>query len=208
MEISGPQYEVEIRCHFVDRREVYQRLPFFRESIYSEAAWTTEIYGLSLFKSGQLLRVGEAHVGGETRIFIRWKSRDIGAFANIRIEIGDEITNGISDSLVLRQLGGQSGFLTAQQVIEELERLGHHRFMGFEGHDWYGKYKPLDIEIKMMQCPVLEWPLLVEFEKVTQTTEEARRCEAELEGFTRYLGLENQLVHDEPPTLLYSVTFT
>lgn len=207
MGIANPQYEVEIRCHFADRHEAYQKLPFFHESLYSEAAWSSGIYGLSLFKSGQLLRVGEVHVSSETRIFLRWKSQDIGTFANIRTEIGDEITNGIRDSLVLRQLGGQSGFLTAQQVIEELERLGHHQFMGFEGHDWYGKYEPLDIEIKMMHCPVLKWPLLVEFEKVGETIEEARRCEAELEGFTRYFGLEDQLVHDEPPTLLYGVTF-
>lgn len=207
VEISDPQYEVEIRCHFVDRREVYQRLPFFRESIYREGAWSTGIYGLSLFKSGELLRVGEVHVGGETRIFLRWKSRDIGTFANIRIEIGDEITNGISDSLVLRRLGGQSGFLTARQVIEELKRLGHHRFMTFEGHDWYGKYEPLDVEIKMMNCPVLKWPLLVEFEKIARTEKEARQFEKELYELSHQLGLENCLLREEPPSQLYAKVF-
>ncbi len=207
MEISDLQYEVEIRCHFVDRHEVYQRLPFFRESIYREGAWSTGIYGLSLFKSGELLRVGEVHVGGETRIFLRWKSRDTGTFANIRIEIGDEITNGISDSLVLRRLGGQSGFLTARQVIEELKRLGHHRFMTFEGHDWYGKYEPLDVEIKMMNCPVLKWPLLVEFEKIARTEKEARQFEKELYELSHQLGLENCLLREEPPSQLYATVF-
>lgn len=207
MEISDPQYEVEIRCHFADQNEAYQRLPFFRESVYSEATWSSGIYGLSLFKSGELLRVGEVHISGETRIFLRWKSRDTGTFANIRIEIGDEITNGIRDSLVLRRLGGQSGFLTAQQVIEELERLGHHRFMGFEGHDWYGKYEPLDVEIKMMRCPVLEWPLMVEFEKIARTEEEARQFEKDLYELSRQLRLENCLMKEEPPTQLYATVF-
>lgn len=201
------QYEVEIRCHFAVLDEVYQSLTFFRESIYSEATWNTGIYGLLLFNSGELLRVGEVHIGDETKIFLRWKSQDAGTFANIRTEIGDEITNGIKDSLVLRQLGGQSGFLTAKQVIEELDRLGHYRFMGFKGHDWYGKYEPLDIEIKMMHCPILKWPLLVEFEKIAGTIEEAKIYETELESFTRQFGFEDRLIHDEPPTLLYSVMF-
>jgi len=207
MENSKQQYEVETRCHFAGRDEVYQSLPFFRKSIYGEAIWNSGIYGLSLFKSGELLRVGEVHVGSETRIFLRWKGQDTGTFANIRIEIGDEITKGVRDSLVLRQLGGRSGFLTVQQVIEELDRLGHHRFMGFEGHDWYGKYEPLDIEIKMMHCPVLKWPLLVEFEKTAGTMEEARRWEIELGSFTHQFDLEDRLIHDEPPTLLYSARF-
>ncbi len=202
-----PQLEVEVRSHFIDKDEVYQALPFFQKSLYGEAIWSSGIYGLSLFKAGQLLRIGEVRTNDKIRVILRWKSQDSGTVANIRTEIGDDITNGIRDSIVLRQLGGLTDFRTVHQVIAELDRIGHHRFMGFEGHDWYGKYEPMSIEVKMMYCPVLKWPWLVEFEKMANTIQEARRYEAELEEFARCFKLDRRLIHEEPPTMLYAATF-
>ena len=50
-------------------------------------------------------------------------------------------------------------------------------------------------------------PLLVEFEKMANTIEDARECEAQLKSFVHNYGFGERLVHEEPLTLLYAATF-
>lgn len=203
MDDPGPEFEVEIRCHFQNREEAFRVLPFLRDCLTSEISWSTHFYGESLFRSGQLLRASEIVGEGRRRYYIGWKGSDIGTFANIREEIDEEITEGIAGSAIIRRLGGGSDFLTHESVIDELERLGHRRFMAFHGNDVSGHCEALDLKLKLMRCAALRWPLLVELEKNARTEAEAQQREAELMEVSRTFGLERRLVKEEPPALLY-----
>ncbi len=200
-------YEVEVRCHFNDADEVYQTLPFLNSCLEHEATWVTAFYGLELFQSGQLLRAGEAVIDKETRHFLGWKGPDIGKFANIRQELHEEITSGITNSAILKHLGGNDNVGSSDEVIQELERLGYDRFMSFGGIDLTGYYEPYGISLKLMNCEMLKWPLLVEIEKTANNEEEAIRCEEALRKLCGQFQLQGRLVREEPPSLLYDSLF-
>jgi hypothetical protein len=204
----GGEFEVEIRCHFDNVDKVYRSLPFVRRSLQHEMAWSTRIYGLALFKSGYLLRASEVSDLNGIRHYLGWKGTDIGRFANIRHEISEECTHGITNSAIMKVLGGNDGSLTHEAAIREYERLGHREFMSFQGYDAFGYDKTLGIHIKLMFCQTLKWPLLVELEKTALTEAAARRCEEELRQLSLELHLKDYLVRDEPPTLLYDRFFS
>jgi adenylate cyclase class IV len=207
VEISSPQYEVEIRCHFDTTGDAYKAIPFLHSTLTHEMAWSSSFYGQELFRSGQLLRMSKTTVDKKTIYYLGWKGCDAGAFANIREELDEVITDGIGDSQILRKLGVQIRTLGRKDITGELRRLGHHKFMAFQGHDLFGNYKPLDVSMKLMTCHSLKWPLLVEFEKMAHTEEEARQFEKDLYELSRQLKLENYLVKEEPPTQLYTAVF-
>ena len=71
-------FEVEIRCRFTSQEEAYKVLPFLHSCLENgtQVSWSTRFYGLSLFRSGQLLRAGEANRKGEVRHFFGWKGPD------------------------------------------------------------------------------------------------------------------------------------
>ena len=110
-------------------------------------------------------------------------------------------------NFLLKQLGGREDIETSDGVIRVLERLGHHEFMSFRGKNVIGHYEPLGISVKLMSCPVLKWPLMVEIEKTADTEEEAKQCESELYELCGKLQLQDRLVREEPPLLLYVATF-
>ena len=201
---SAASFEVEIRCHFEDVDEACRALPFVRSCLGREApfAWTTRYYGLDYFRSGGLLRVAEVF-RSQVRYYLGWKGPDIGTFANIRQELDEEITQGIGDSLILKRLQGSPGLSSRDAVIGELERLGHREFMSFSGSDLTGYDDSLGIKLKVMTCPMIKWPLLLELEKTANSEAEAARCEDELRELTRSFGLQSRLVRQEPPSLLY-----
>ena len=201
------QYEVEIRCCFDNRDEAFERFPFLASSLQEEATWTNSTYGLDLFKSGQLLRTSEVRFDSEISYYIGWKGPDIGNFANIRQELDEEITGGIRNSAILGRLGGSGTLATPQEVIRELERLGYKPFMSFHGIDLLGQYEPLTLHTKLLTSPDLPWPFIVEIEKSASTEEEALCCEQELRELCRQLRLQEYLVREEPPTLLYNSLF-
>ncbi|MFC1977390.1 hypothetical protein ACFLWS_03885, partial [Chloroflexota bacterium] len=152
-----------------------------------------------MFKSGRLLRVSSVEsTNKEKRLFLGWKGPDIGEFANIRQEMDEDITDGTVNSEILKWLGGQQKSSTFQGIIQELERLGHRRFMSFDGKDFYGRYEPFGINVKLMTCPALNLPLLVEIEKMAITEKEAIRCQQDLRELCSRFQLENRLVREEP----------
>jgi hypothetical protein len=85
-------FEVEIRFHFPNEQEVYTALPFLRSKLRYEGAWETVIYGQELFTAGGLLRLSKVVLDDNIRWFLAWKGPDLGAFANIRQELGEEVT--------------------------------------------------------------------------------------------------------------------
>jgi adenylate cyclase class IV len=204
---SEVRFEVEIRCHFDSQDQAFRTLPFLRTSVHREVVWSEVFYGLQLFKSGQVLRISDA-LGTGARRLLRWKGPDIGEFTNIREEVDENITTGIVNSTILKRLGGKETVGTADEAIQELERLGHRKFMEWRGHNLDGFHEPLGIKVKLMNCQVLKWPLLVEIEKTANTREEATQWETDLRELSREFQLESRLVREEPPTLLYAGLFT
>ena len=210
MSMPATTYEVEIRCHFDNQDQAFEVLPFLRSCLQggSPVSWLTRFFGLALFKSGQLLRVAEVAQGGTVRRYLGWKGPDTGRFANIRNEIDEEFTTGIVSSAVLRQLGGTERALAANSVVEELERVGHSQFMVFQGNDLTGYEPGLDLKVKLMTCPVLKWPVIVELEKTAETEQAARRCEDDLRELSSRFALQSRLIRKEPPTLLYEQLYS
>jgi hypothetical protein len=196
-------FEVEIRCHFDTPDEAYTTLPFLKPSLSLEQGWKADFYGLEFFRSGKLLRIAGDVMGNESASFLGWKGPDTGKFANIRQEMDEEITCGITDSSILKLLGGKTGFASQPEVALELERLGFQRFMSFKGADLRGHYEPLGVGLKLMRCDALKWPLLVELEKMAPTAEEALLAEKALFEISERFHLQSRLLREEPPTLLY-----
>ncbi len=200
-------FEIEFRCHFSNNDEAYKALPFLSSCLKGEKTWVDTFYGLGLFKSGQVLRISDVFIGDETRYYLGWKGPDIGKFANIRQELNEEVTNSITNSAIMEWIVGTQRPYTYHEIIQELEQLGHHRFMSYQGKNLVGRYEPFDIDVKLMTCPVLKWPLLVEVEKMTITEKEAIQCQQDLRELCSRFQLESSLIRKEPPSLLYAATF-
>ena len=205
--VINTQYEVEIRCHFSSAEEAYRTIPFLRACLKHEMVWASGIYGEEFFKSGRLLRMSKTTIDGRTEYYMGWKGEDTGNFANIREEIDEVITDGVTDSRILQKLGSQNTTLNRNKISAELKKLGHRRFMSWRGTDLFGDYKPLGVSMKLMTCRTLRWPVLVEIEKSAKTKEEAMARENELRAFCDRFGLNDRLVREEPPTLLYEARF-
>jgi adenylate cyclase class IV len=201
-------YEVEIRCHFKTAAAACKSIPFLLSCLQHKMVWSSNIYGLELFRSGQLLRMSKTTIdGSEPKYYLGWKGSDSGKFANIREEIDEVITEGIKDSRILQKLGAGKSFVERKKISRELNLLGHRRFMFFRGYDRFGYYRPLDVSLKLMHCSTLMWPDLLEIEKTANTREEALIMEADLREFADRFGLQGCLVREEPPTLLYAARF-
>jgi adenylate cyclase class IV len=205
--ISKPQYEVEIRCHFINPNEAYRTIPFLRASLKHEVVWSSGIYGEEFFKAGKLLRMSKTTVDGKTEYYIGWKGADTGTFANIREEIDEVITGAVTESRILQKLGSQNRTLPRNKISAELKKLGYQRFMSWRGLDLLGDYPPLGVSLKLLTCHALKWPVLLEIEKSAKTQEDAPVRENELRDFCDRFGLHGRLVREEPPTLLYGVRF-
>jgi hypothetical protein len=207
MALKNALFEVEFRCHFDNPDDAYRALPFMRSCLHRQIAWNGTFYGLELFQSGRVLRITDVVEDEDTRCYIVWKGPDNGKFANIRQEIVEDITSGITNSTILSFLGGRERIDNKNEAIQELERLGYHRFMSWTGTDLTGYYKSYDISVKLMSCAMLKWPLLVEMEKTAGTEEEANRCEQTLYKLCGQFQLQSRLVREEPPSLLYDIVF-
>lgn len=205
--IPAKSIEVETRFYFRDQAEAFGCLPFLSSCFSRANRWKTVHYGLKLLQQDIVLRIGETiHPEGH-RSFLGWKGRDTGSFANIRAELDEEITHGITHSLILKELGGQTEQASVTAVIAELARLGHPPFMEFAGENQFGFYEPQNLHLKLFYCSAVRYPYLLEIEKTAHTPEQALELEAELLAFTRQHHLEKRVVRDEPPTLLYQALF-
>jgi adenylate cyclase class IV len=203
----NPQYEVEIRCRFDNAEEADQTIPLLHACLKHEMVWSSGIYGEEFFKAGKLLRMSKTTVDGKTEYYLGWKGADTGTFANIREEIDEVITGGVSESRILEKLGSQNRNLSRNKISAELKSLGNQRFMSFRGRDLFGDYQPLGVSLKLLTCHTLKWPVLLEIEKSAQTKKEALVRENELRDFCDRFGLHDRLVREEPPTLLYEARF-
>jgi hypothetical protein len=207
LELQNAIYEVEFRCHFESTDEAYSLLPFLRQGLQRRCTWNTAIHGLEYFQSGRLIRTARVTGDTDTKYYVGWKGPDTGNFANIRQEVGEQIVAPLINSSILGYLGGRPEIGNIDDAIRELERLGYPKFMEFEGEDISGYYKPFDVYLKLMTCRELQWPLIVEIEKNSQSIQEAARCEQELYELCLQYRIQDRVIRDEPPTLLYKAVF-
>jgi hypothetical protein len=201
--------EVETRFHFADRKELFELLPFLQPCFSDTPVnrWTTVHYGAELYHRDIILRIGATLLPEGNRSSLGWKGPDKGSFANIREERDEEITDGISASWILEMLGGNGDAASPATVASELTRLGHPPFMEFQGENQFGIYEPLNLQLKIMSCPILQWPVMLEVEKTALNPTEALELEKELLTFSRQYSLSDHVVRDEPPTLLYRARY-
>jgi hypothetical protein len=203
MNSGQKNYEVETRFRFKNKQEVFTVLPFIESCFTSSNVWHTVHYGFELFKRDVILRINESRREGKTKMALGWKSPDFGDFVNIREELDEDITNGISDSTILAMFGINSKADSVAEVIMELNRLGCPAFMEFNGNNEFGFYSPLGLQLKLMHCSLLQYPYMLEIEKTAHNFEEAFKMEEELLAFTDKYQLRDLEVKAEPPTLLY-----
>lgn len=197
-------YEVEIRFWLNDLSHIWKKLPFLKELEWKTEIWHTEMLGVRLFNAGELLRISKIKHGSQDRLFLGWKGVDKGKLANIRDELGEEITNGITSSSILPIVGvSNTVHETSGSVISALETSGLSSFMSFSGENLVASDPIKEIQYKIMQCSDIRYNPLVEVEKIAKSLEEAFIFEKELQQFTIKNDLEQFIIHEEPPTLLY-----
>jgi adenylate cyclase class IV len=201
------KYEVEFRCHFDTKEEAYKRVPFLSSCLKVDRVWVDTYYGIDLFRSGEALRISDILIGGNSQHYLTWKKPDTGNFANIRQEIEENITPDIENSVIMEHFGAKKKSYMLIQVASEIERLGYAKFMTLQGHNSTGIYEPAGINMKLMNCPALKWPLMLEFEKIARNKNEAEKYESELKALYHHLKLENYQVKEEPATLLFNQLF-
>ncbi|MEZ4862084.1 MAG: hypothetical protein R3C14_12280 [Caldilineaceae bacterium] len=205
---DSSSYEVEIRFCVANQAEAFALLPFLEASLGAPKAWSTEIVGRTIYSAGKLLRVGRVPPTGESRYYLGYKGPDLGAFANIRQELGEEITHGITQSEILTTLGLAATHTTTSAIVATLNEAGHRPFMAFAGVDRLGYYPPLALHTKLCQCAmILDDQLLVELELGANSLAAAQQAEARLQSLAADYGLTDRLFREEPPTLLYQRTF-
>ena len=203
-----PSYEIEIRFCVEQAAEAFALLPFLEASLGAPKVWSTDIVGRAIYESGRLLRLGRVPPTGHTRYFLGYKGPDLGTFANLRQEWGEEITTGIVGSAILPTVGLADSYPTHTAVVDALTGAGHTPFMGFAGVDRLGYYAPLAVHTKLCQCEaILDHQFLIELEMSAPSLEKARAAERRLQELAEEYGITNRLFRDEPPTMLYQRTF-
>ena len=201
-------YEIEIRFRIDTESAAHGLLPFLEESLGQLASWSTDILGRQIYDVGRLLRIGRVPAPQGMRLFLGAKGPDVGRFANIRQEWGEEITDGVVESPILAQLDIDGTFASGQAVEKALKAAGHLPFMTFSGADRLGFYAPLHLHTKVMRCAkILGDDVLVELELAADSLSAAREAEEKLQAIAHEYGIADRLFRDEPPTLLFNHTF-
>ena len=194
-------YEVETRFFFNSKEEALDLIPILKTCLSTTVEWETAHFGPQLFEKDIILRVSKAIVNGHETITLGYKEADIGNGINVRKEFNEIITNGIGHSKIFSILGGQLSFKNVDEVINEINRLGHSKFMVYKGNNLIGKFGNLDF--KLMYCNYLKYKLLLEVETEAAGMGEIQYKKQDLIKFINEYALENRMIQKEPPTLLY-----
>lgn len=202
--MTAPAYEIEIRFLVDQVEDAFALLPFLQASLGDKKPWSTEILSQSIFDDGRLLRIGRVPPENSRHYYLGYKDVDVGTFANIRREWGEEITNGAGESAILAVLGIPGAFGSPHAVSQALAAAGYHPFMAFSGADRLGFVEPLRLHTKAMWCPaILGDRVLIELEMSATSLADAYAAEETLRQLADQYYLTTRLVRAEPPTMLY-----
>lgn len=198
-------YEVETRFNFQDEAEAYKTLPFLKKALKTELKWETLHFGPDLFREDIVLRVSRTNFAEHELQSLAYKEADIGEIINIRREYSEKISESFADSEIINILGGNRAVKNREDIIEEIEKLGHKRFMSFNGKSFVGDYKSFNL--KLMYTEQIKYPVLLEIEKAAADLKEANIMAKELLDFVQAYDLRKRMITKEPPTLLYEENF-
>lgn len=198
-------YEVETRFYFESEDEVYKTLPFIKTALKTKLDWETFHFGARLFKEDIVLRVSTTNTADNELQSLSYKEADLGGKINIRREYSEKINENFNDSKIINILGGNRAVSSREEVIKEIEELGHKVFMSFKGKSIVGDYNSLNI--KLMHTDYIKYPVLLEIEKAAADINEARIKARELLDFVKNYSLKKRMITKEPPTLLYEANF-
>ena len=196
-------YEVESRFQFENEEEIFKKLPFIRDSLKTDLKWESIHYGHRLFKEDIVLRMSTVDYASSNMQSISYKEADLGEKINVRREYSELINSEMLQSKIINILGGDSSVHNWSGINEELLKLGHKQFMSFKGESRVGHYGPLNLDIKIMHCSTLKYPLLLELEKAASDIEDAKIKSRELWELIEEYELKDKMIIKEPPTLLY-----
>ena len=196
-------FEVETRFAFKNKYEAMKALPFLKECLNHEIEWTTKTFGPQLFESDILLRVSSVKSKNNCKYYIGYKEKDMGSFCNIRLELDEDMTNGLKNSKILYKLGIHDEHISIDNIENILIKNGYKDFMYFEGKSMLGRHLKHDLSLKLMECEYIKYPLLLEIEKKAYSPEEAVVLEDEIRSFVRLFKLTDKVIREEPPLLLY-----
>lgn len=200
-------YEVESRFHFKDEEEIFEKLPFIKDSLKTDLKWESLHYGHRLFKEDIVLRMSTVDYASSKMQSISYKEEDLGEKINVRREYSEIINEELLQSKIINILGGNRAVNSWSGITEELLELGHKKFMSFRGQSRVGHYGPLNLDIKIMYCSALRYPLLLELEKAASDIEDAKIKSRELWELIEEYELKDKMIIKEPPTLLYETIY-
>jgi len=196
------KYEIETRVYFDSQEEAFKTLPFLNKCLRKKTEFKTSMYGMDLFNSGNILRVSEVTDQFTKKIYLGYKEIDIGRIYNIRNEIDEEINDELNESTILQAIEGLKQKINIKNLYQLLESFGYQQFMVLSGTNLTGHLEEFQIDLKLMQCSSLKYPLLLEIEKSAETIEGAFNQELNLKKFITEHHLESQIIKEEPPYLL------
>jgi len=200
-------YEVESRFQFKDEEEIFVKLPFVKNSLKTDLKWESIHYGPRLFKEDIVLRMSTVDYANSKMQSISYKEADLGEKINVRREYSEIINEELLQSKIINILGGNRAVNSWSGITEELLELGHKNFMSFRGQSRVGHYGPLNLDIKIMYCSALRYPLLLELEKAASDIEDAKVKSRELWELIEEYELKDKMIIKEPPTLLYETIY-
>jgi len=196
-------FEVESRFHFKTEKEIYEQLPFVKDSIKYNIKWKTVHYGIDLFEKDIILRLSYNELPDNSITVLGYKEADMGNKINIRKEYSEIIDHNFEESKIIDKLGGEKKLENLEEIKSEFKKLGHDKFMAFEGKSKLGFCEKLKLDLKIMYCKQLRYPLILEIEKEAENIEDAEQKSKEIMKFIDSYSLKNRLITKEPPTLLY-----
>lgn len=199
-------YEVETRVYFESYEEALDKAVFLKDCLKREVDWTTYMFGPELYKSGRLLRMSRVEGKNHRKFWLGYKDKDIGKLYNVRAELDENITGGVQCSEVLKASCGGDYPVSPENVFELLEKLGHKQFMAFSGKNFVGEFE--GFSLKLMNCEVLKHKWLLEIEMGSADVDGAHSKEKELKSFADRWKMQDRIVMEEPPALLFEAIYS
>jgi hypothetical protein len=202
-------YEVETRFHFKDKDEVFSFLPDFRTSFTKSINWETWHYGKHLFHKDIILRIGKSIDSQGDYFSLGYKEKDISQnIINIRKELNENIDQPIYSKIYSDILKGNKLIISKDNIFKKLFALGYSEFMYFKGNSLLGYNDKYKIDIKLMFCNDIKYPVLLEIEKTTPYRDDVLKLSNELLNFSYTHKLNDFMLKEEPPKLLFDAIYS